>query len=102
MAPAPGAEGSRHKECTACGEILETEVLEALPAETEADSETDEPTGSETPEVSDAPTDSPSGQSPSDSSGGCSSMIYTDILFVLLIAAGVALPLMRKRRKESR
>ena len=33
--PAPGVEGSKHKECTVCGEVLESEVIEALPEVTE-------------------------------------------------------------------
>jgi hypothetical protein len=31
LAPEPNVEGSMHKECTACHEILETDVIEALP-----------------------------------------------------------------------
>ncbi len=37
--PAAGVEGSKHKECMACGKTLETAVMEALPTETEAETE---------------------------------------------------------------
>ena len=39
--PAIGVAGSKHKECTACGEILQTEVIEPLPEETETETETE-------------------------------------------------------------
>jgi len=39
LEPAPGIEGQKHLECTVCGEILESAIIEALPLETE--SETD-------------------------------------------------------------
>ena len=35
--PQPGKEGSKHKECLACGEILASAVMDALPEETDSD-----------------------------------------------------------------
>ncbi len=52
---APGAEGSKHKECTICGTTLETAVIEALPVETEATTEA--PTQEPTEESTEVPTE---------------------------------------------
>ena len=60
---APGAEGSKHKECTVCGTTLETVVIEALPVETEKPTEetTEEPveesTEESTEEITEASTE---------------------------------------------
>ena len=62
--PAPGVEGSKHKACTVCGEVLATETMEALPEETEAPTEesteeTTEESTEETEETTETPTEDP-------------------------------------------
>ena len=87
--PVPGVQGIRHKECTACGETLETEAMEALPLETESDSVTVPDTNPDSADTDDA------------SSGGCSSTVYPHILSILIMAVAVAL-FAHKRRKAIR
>ena len=110
--PAPGMEGHRHKECIACGEILENEAIEALPAETdsETETETDEATETETHEATEtethevtetethevtekpvdteAPTASESNGNNAEHTGkGCSGVVPVDYAGVILLAA---------------
>jgi hypothetical protein len=92
--PTSGVEGSKHKECTVCGETLETEVMEALPMETDAETETDVNTE---PEL---PIDSESNQNSSDSSDGCSSTVSVTAFGVILLAASASMFLV-KRREEN-
>jgi hypothetical protein len=104
--PAPGVEGSRHKACTVCNETLETGVIEALPMETEAETETDVstepevPTESESSTTSETPTDSDSSQEEPGSSGGCSSTMSVTVCAVILLAA-IASMFLAKRREEN-
>ena len=84
--PAPGVEGSQHKECTVCGETLETEVLEAM--ENDANTE---------PKL---PTDSESNQNSSDSSDGCTGTLSVTAFGVILLAA-IASMFLVKRREEN-
>ncbi len=85
--PAPGVEGSRHKECTECGETLETGVIEALPVETEAPTE--------------APTASNPNGSDTDPSGkGCSGVVLANSVGVILLAALCSVIAVRRREDE--
>jgi hypothetical protein len=89
--PAPGVEGSRHKECTECGETLETGVIEALPVET--DTETEAPT--------EAPTASNPNGSDTDPSGkGCSGVVLANSVGVILLAALCSVIAVRRREDE--
>jgi hypothetical protein len=89
--PAPGVEGSRHKECTECGETLETGVIEALPVETEM--ETEAPT--------EAPTASNPNGSDTDPSGkGCSGVVLANSVGVILLAALCSVIAVRRREDE--
>ena len=90
--PAPGVEGSQHKECTACGETLETGVIEALPVETE--SETIPAEGE-----SDTAADTTAETEKASEKNGCSGSIYSCTSLMLLILA--LMPLMVKRKKET-
>ena len=85
--PAPGVEGSRRKECMVCGETLETGVIEALPVETEALSET--PTASE-PDGSDT---EPSGK-------GCSGVVLASSVGVILLVVLCSVFAVRRREDE--
>jgi hypothetical protein len=97
--PAQGEAGSKHKECTICGRTLETEVIQALPVETDVGSETDteENEMSTTPEV---PTDPEPSWGSSDSSSGCSGIVSMTAGGIILMIA-IASTLLIKRRKEN-
>ena len=90
--PAPGVEGNKHTECTVCGETLETAVIEALPAETEPETET----GLET----EVPTESDSKQEDPKGSNGCFGVVSADV-FCLIILMSVTSLIFVKRREEN-
>lgn len=96
--PAPGVEGSKHIGCTICGETLETEVIEALPVDTESETETS--TETQAPMESEIPTESDSKQEDPKASNGCFGMVREDV-FCLIILMSVACLLFMKRREES-
>lgn len=96
--PAPGVEGSKHIGCTICGETLETEVIEALPVDTESETETS--TETQAPMESEIPTESDSKQEDPKASNGCFGMVRKDV-FCLIILMSVACLLFMKRREES-
>ena len=89
--PAPGVEGSRHKECMECGETLETGVIEALPVET--DTETEAPT--EAPAAS-----NPNGSDTDPSGKGCSGVVLANSVGVILLAALCSVIAVRRREDE--
>ena len=68
--PEAGVEGSKYKACVTCGEILENGVIEALPDETDTETDelpgTEEPTDTETGEIpgTEEPTDTETGEIP--------------------------------------
>ncbi|MBQ5792600.1 MAG: hypothetical protein IIW17_01120, partial [Clostridia bacterium] len=95
--PAIGIAGSKHIECTVCGEILQTEVIEALP-----EPDTSEPVGSihesTAPVTSDPDIDSESQTEPEQTQkGGCKSVIGL-LPIVAFFAAGYVL--FGKNRKK--
>ena len=96
--PAPGVEGSKHIGCTICGETLETEVIEALPVDTESETETS--TETQAPMESEIPTESDSKQEDPKASNGCFGVVREDV-FCLIILMSVACLLFMKRREES-
>ena len=90
--PAPGVVGSKHIECAICGEKLETAVIEALPVETEPETETSLET--------EAPTESDPKQEDPKGSNGCFGVVNADV-FCLIILMSFASLLFMKRRKEN-
>ena len=90
--PALGVEGSKHIECTVCGETLETAVIEALPMETEPETETSLET--------EAPTESDSKQKDPAVSNGCFGVVNADIFCLVILMLFVSL-LFAKRREEN-
>ena len=68
--PEAGVEGSKYKACVTCGEILENGVIEALPDETDTETDelpgTEEPTDTETGEIpgTEEPTDMETDENP--------------------------------------
>ena len=90
--PAPGVEGSKHTACTACGETLETVVIEALPVETESETETSLET--------EAPTESDSKQEDPNVSNGCFGVVNADVFCLIILLSFVSL-LLAKRREEN-
>ena len=103
--PAPGVEGSQHKECTVCRETLETAVIEALPEETDLETETEsalkeetEPTPETKPDAStDAATDS---DSTDESQGGCMGTIESSIVLLAMALILTGAVLIRKKETE--
>ena len=99
-----GAEGKKHKECVDCGEILEEEVIDALPSE---ETPTERPTEEPTEEVTTGgtePTDATQGEAsssnkPAENEGGCGSALLTmtPVIFVLTL---VVIPTFLKRKRE--
>ncbi|MBQ7317191.1 MAG: hypothetical protein IJW90_08770 [Clostridia bacterium] len=102
--PAPGVEGSQHKECTVCYETLETAVIEALPVETEPQTETsletETPAESETPARAEAPTEPVSKQEEPADPNGCLGLVSVDVV-CLIILMSVASLIFVKRREEN-
>ena len=67
-----GVEGSKHKECTVCGETLETEVIDAL---------------TEAPTTEAPATEAPTTEAPStEPSGGCSGTISASVALLALLS----------------
>ena len=112
--PAPGIEGSKHTACTICHAVLEEAVIEALPEETEQETELptepetetdmntepEEPTETESSTTSEIPTDSESKTEEPESSSGCTSTVSMAVFDLILLAA-IASMLLIKRRKEN-
>ena len=106
LEPASDVEGTKHTECTICGEILETAVIEALPVETEP--ETVPKTEPETETKPDAgiqtelapPYESDSKQEEPVISNGCSSIVSANI-FCMSLMLSVAALFFAKRKKEN-
>ena len=90
--PAPGVVGSKHIECTICGEKLETAVIEALPMETAPETETSLET--------EDPTESDSKQEDPRVSNGCFGLVSADV-FCLIILMSFASLIFVKRREEN-
>ena len=88
-----GVSGSKHKECTVCGETLETEVIEALTEETET--ETDD-VGSSSSTESNVESTAPDSEIVSESepeqetepakSGGCNGTISASVALLALLS----------------
>ena len=72
--PAIGIAGSKHKECTACGETLETEIIDAL-----TETPTTEAPTTETPTTEALATES-------ESSGGCNGTISASVALLALLS----------------
>ena len=91
-----GVVGSKHKECSACGEVLLTEEIDALPKETTKETQTEatqaqtqaEQTQAE--QTQDEMTDAPA------KTGGCKSVVPA-FLFVLTSIALGSVALFKKR-----
>ena len=108
-----GADGKKHKECVDCGEILEEEVIDALPPEEKpTERPTEEPTEKPTEEVTTNATDgteteateatqgeASSSNKPAENEGGCGSALLTmtPVIFVLTLAV---IPTFLKRKRE--
>ena len=92
--PAPGIEGGKHIECTICGEKLETDVIEALPVETETNAESKTETESAvTSETSESTEKAPA-------QNGCSGNIYSGISLLALMLSVLLLTVRRKKETE--
>ena len=91
--PAPGIEGSKHIECTVCGETLETAVIEALPVETEPETETSLET--------EDPTESDSKQEDPRVSNGCFGLVSADIFCLIILISVASLIFVKRREKNS-
>ncbi len=100
QAPAPGVEGSRHIECTVCGEILEIGMIEALPTDTALETEAE--TSPETPAPADSDVTTVPDSQPHDphTAEGCKSMIGANALGCFIVVS-LAVGLVVKRRKEN-
>jgi hypothetical protein len=106
--PAPGVEGSKHTACTVCGETLETAVIEALPVETESETQlvTDPEPDTETEPVTTVPTDGGedttiAGETEkAPSGGGCAGNIHGISILFLLVCAAMISAVKRKRETE--
>ena len=85
-----GVVGSKHTECTICGETLETAIIEALPVETDAETETE----AEAPTVADSKQEDPK---PSNS---CSSNVNASVFFVVILAAISTLFFVKRKEKN--
>ena len=112
LEPQAGAEGSKHKECEICGETLETDVIEALPEETENQPETETEIEAETETELTLPTESEEvtapltdtdddtkepdkdtmveGETADIDAGGCSSVVAFSVVAVMIVAVMVA------------
>ncbi len=107
--PAPKVEGSKHTECTICGEVLETVVIEALPAETVPETEpaTSPETNMETNTESETSVTADTFAKPEPgevtekvpAKSGCSGNIYSSISLLALVV--LVLPLAVRRKKET-
>jgi hypothetical protein len=94
-----GVEGSQHKECIMCGELLGTEVIEALPntsqqpTESETLEETAQLQGSEevTTDNAEHTIDTP------DNSGGCTS--FVNIVPIMWITSISAVFVLRRKKR---
>ena len=92
-----GVEGSKHKECTVCGETLQTEIIDALPApdtQTDNDSETTHVTNPETmPDTSVGTAINTAEQNEK----GCSGRISAIALLCWLIPAAIAVAFRKEK-----
>ena len=83
--PAIGVAGSKHKECTACGETLETEAIEALTEASTTEAPTIEPPitepGSEQGTAPETESDTDS-----EKSGGCNGTISASVALLALLS----------------
>ena len=77
-----GVEGSKHKECTTCGETLETGTIEALLAETDEETEAE------------------SKQDDPKPSNSCSSNVNASVFFVVILAEISALFFVKRKKKN--
>ncbi len=91
---APGVAGQKHKACTACGEVLSTEAIDALPSDP----------GNTPPEPTAPPADGSTGteSTPADretpSESGCKSSLRSGSAIVLISLLAVGVVLLRKKR----
>ena len=102
---APGVEGSKHTECTVCGVMMETSVIEALPEETESESQQD------TEEISDTDTDmetvtdtdeestTAQGTEKAPSGGGCFGSVQGISILLLFIFAAM-IPVFKRKKED--
>jgi hypothetical protein len=119
--PAPGVEGGQHVECTSCHVVLEKAGIEALPIETEPETEFETELGTETEPKSELTTvsetetvaepdtdmwteqetlpESDSKEEEPVTSDGCSGIVGADI-FCFILMMSVASLFFAKRKKE--
>jgi hypothetical protein len=97
-----GVDGKKHKECVDCGEILEEEVIDALPPEEDPTDATDATDA--TDDITDVVTDEPqseqsSSEKPDVSAGGCNSTLLPvgAVTIVLMLAT---IPTFLKKKRE--
>ena len=95
-----GADGKKHKECVDCGEILEEEVIDALPPEEDPTDPIDATDDDVTGVVTDEPqSEQSSSEKPAASAGGCNSSLLPigAVTIVLMLAA---IPTFLKKKRE--
>ena len=91
--PQIGVEGSKHIACTACGDVLQTETIEALPV---PDTETNADPGAtpDTPSNTEARTESDTNEQKEQ---GCNGRISAIALLCCLMPAAIAVTLRKKK-----
>ena len=91
--PQIGVEGSKHIACTVCGDVLQTETIEALPV---PDTETNADPGAtpDTPSDTEARTESDTNEQ---KEKGCNGRISAIALLCCLIPAAIAVTLRKKK-----
>lgn len=82
--PAIGIAGSKHKECTACGETLETEAIDALTEAPTTEAPTIEPPITE-PESEQGTAPETESNTDSEKSGGCNGTISASVALLALL-----------------
>ena len=90
--PQIGVEGSKHIACTACGDVLQTETIEALPVP-DTETNADPGTTPDTPSDTEARTESDTNEQ---KEKGCNGRISAIALLCCLIPAAIAVTLRKK------
>jgi hypothetical protein len=98
--PDIGVEGNRHKECITCGEVVQTEVLEALPSETESEMPETDPGETETESVPPIEDTSAEPVETTPNQGGCSGSVFSPACLLILLTALMPFALQRKKENE--
>ena len=93
---APGVAGQKHQSCTACGAVVNTESIEALPIETLP---TDTAPSTDTPTE---PVTEPTATTPTEEQSGCAASVKGGSAIVLITLLGIGVVLLRKKRTNQK